>query len=279
MYDIAAPYGTLITSSARIATWNVWGRYGPWHERERAIVSVLRQEHPDIVVLVEAWGADDDDQARRLAAELGFPHHVFGCAESDGDTRSGLAVLSKWPIAHHEEHTLDSPHGSGMANFESNMLCTTIDGPRGQLQVHVVGLTWRLDHSGIRQQQVRQLSRFVAETQRRRFPTVVCGDFNADPDSDEIRMLTGQVEVEVPGLVFYDAWRTAGGDGSGHTWSNDNPWAAPVLWPDRRIDYIFAAHPRRGGAGHPTDCRLIGNEPVDGVFPSDHYGVVADLRY
>jgi hypothetical protein len=38
----------------------------------------------------------------------------------------------------------------------------------------------------------------------------VCGDFNAGPDSDELRMLTGRSETPVPGLVFYDAWELAG---------------------------------------------------------------------
>jgi hypothetical protein len=92
-------------------------------------------------------------------------------------------------------------------------------------------------------------------------------------------MLTGHTEVAVPGVVFYDAWTAAGNEGPGHTWSNANPWAAPVLWPNRRIDYVFSAYPRRGGAGHPTACRVIGTEPVEGVVPSDHYGLVADFRY
>jgi hypothetical protein len=26
-------------------------------------------------------------------------------------------------------------------------------------------------------------------------------------------------------------------------------------------------------------ARLAGTEPVDGIIPSDHYGVVADIRY
>jgi len=40
-----------------------------------------------------------------------------------------------------------------------------------------------------------------------------------------------------------------------------------------------ASLPRRGGAGHPVRCEVIGDEPVGGVVASDHYGVLADLRY
>ena len=37
--------------------------------------------------------------------------------------------------------------------------------------------------------------------------------------------------------------------------------------------------PRAGGAGHVTSCRVIGQDAIDGVVPSDHYGVLAELRY
>ncbi|WP_440105374.1 hypothetical protein [Streptosporangium sp. H16] len=93
-------------------------------------------------------------------------------------------------------------------------------------------------------------------------------------------MLTGKSAAAAPGLVFYDAWATAGTDpAGGHTWAGANPWAAPALWPDLRIDHVLSAWPRRGGAGHPVRCEVIGDEPVGGVVPSDHYGVLADLRY
>ena len=49
--------------------------------------------------------------------------------------------------------------------------------------------------------------------------------------------------------------------------------------PDRRFDYVFSAWPRAFAVGHPVGCRLLGTEPTDGVYASDHYGVVADLRY
>jgi endonuclease/exonuclease/phosphatase family metal-dependent hydrolase len=266
-YDIAEPYGPLVTTTFRLITWNVWGRYGPWEHREAAIRATLERHDPDVVGLVEAW----DEQGARL----GLPYHVFeGDSEVNG-ARSGLAVLSRWPIGAHESRKLTGEKDTG-----GRVLYARIDGPRGVIQVYVVALTWRLEHSGERQRQVREVAAFIAETQRRRHPTVLCGDFNADPDSDELRMLTGKSIPATPGLVFYDAWTAAGnGQDSGHTWAGANPWAAPALWPDRRIDHVLSAWPRRGGAGHPVRCEVIGDEPVGGVVASDHYGVLADLRY
>ena len=75
----------------------------------------------------------------------------------------------------------------------------SVAGERGTIQLFTVLLDYPLGGSGIRQGQVRQLVEFVAETAPRRDLVVVCGDFNAGPDSDEIRMLTGRSAPGVPG--------------------------------------------------------------------------------
>ena len=84
--------------------------------------------------------------------------------------------------------------------------------------------------------------------------------------------------MPVPKLVFADAWETAG-TGPGTTWDNANPYAAAALEPDRRIDYVFTGWPKSGGAGHAVSCRRVADEPIDDIWPSDHFGVVAELRY
>ncbi len=147
------------------------------------------------------------------------------------------------------------------------------------MQVVAVMLDYPLHASGVRQRQVRELLDFVNETTSRRHLTVICGDFNAGPDADEMRMLTGRTESPVPGMVFYDAWEVADDGSPGITWSNDNPLAAVGLIPDRRFDYILSAWPRKGGIGHPTACKRLGVYPAGEPQLSDHYGLVADLRY
>ncbi len=97
-----------------------------------------------------------------------------------------------------------------------------VDG-RALIPLFVVALDYPLDATGVRQGQVRQLADFVQESTRRRHPIVVCGDFNAGPDSDEIRMLTGRTVTAAPGLVFYDVWELAGDGTAGVTWSNRQP--------------------------------------------------------
>lgn len=124
----------------------------------------------------------------------------MGDWDHEGST-SGIDVISRWPITQHERHPLRGDDGDGMGEA----CFAAIDGPRGPVQLFVVMLDYPLHASGLRQAQVRQLAHFVARTTHRRHPIVVCGDFNAGPDSDEVRMLTGRSETPVPGLVFYDA--------------------------------------------------------------------------
>jgi hypothetical protein len=74
----------------------------------------------------------------------------------------------------------------------------------------------------------------------------------------------------------------AGDGGPGYTWSNRNAFAAIALEPERRLDYIFAGYPIRlgeaYGVGKIETCRVVCDYAVDGVWPSDHFGVYAELR-
>ena len=116
------------------------------------------------------------------------------------------------------------------------------------------------------------------------FPPIIVGDFNAEPGSDEIRYMTGLHSMHGRSVAFVDAWEAAGDhslpgeDGLGITWSNRNPYARTEFEPRRRIDYIFAGLPGRSGVGAVESCRVVCNEEMGGVWPTDHFGVFAELR-
>ncbi len=259
----------------RVLTWNLWWRFGPWEARQPAITATLRRIDADVLALQEVWAeVDGVNQAAILAAELGY-EHVFAPGFDDGNLAFGLAVLSRWPIVSMEARALPS-----LPDVDELRLAlkAEIEGPRGGFEVYTTHLNWRFDQSDVRQLQVRALAEMVAESDSRTFPAIMGGDFNADPLADEIRMLTGRAPVPVPRLVFHDAWEVAG-EGPGYTWSNANPFAACDLEPDRRIDYVFVGWPKARGAGHVVGAAVEGVEPVDGIHPSDHYAVLAELRY
>lgn len=274
-------YGPLAGGTLRVLTWNLWWRHGPWEERLPAILSAIAAEEPDVCCLQEVWvdEATGDSLAGRVAGALGEGWTWVGTDRFVADgVVFGNAVVSRWPIA--SSAVLDLPVPTDRVEELRTCIRADVAMPGGEVQVFCTHLNWRFDESHVRQEQVRAICGFVASSPARTYPPVLCGDFNAVPDSDEVRMLTGRSAVPVERLVFHDAWEVAGAPGDpGTTWSNANPYAVLDLEPDRRIDYVFVGWPKAGGRGHVEACRVVGAEPVDGVVPSDHYGVVADLRF
>ena len=269
-------FGPLIETTVRVVSWNLWWRFGPWEERFPAIVSTLRELDPDVCCLQEVWDEAGRNQAAKLAEALGGYHHAYTSGIRHDGVAFGNAVISRWPITGSEGR--DLPDGDGDREGRS-VLRAEVDGPRGPIELYCTHLHWKLYDSHVRQAQVTTICEFIAESRdRRAYPPVLCGDFNAPPDSDEIRALTGRTRTFVLRQAFLDAWEVAG-EGPGHSWTVENPYAALDLEPSRRIDYVLVGYPRRGGAGHAVAARLAGLDPVDGVVPSDHLAVVADLRY
>ena len=287
----------------RVATWNLWWRFGPWEQRQPAIKQVLEGLDVDVLLLQEVYGPSTDsgtDQARELAAALGM--HWIATTETnrtsfdghtnrtsfDGHTNRtsfGCAILSRWPIVRADQCWL--PAGPAKPPHRS-ALWALLDHPDGPQPVATTHLDWRYDNSRLRQRQIETLVTWLAahhlalgnelgvDPDQHR-PLILGGDFNAVPESDEMRRLFGLGEPyansDSPIRVFTDLW-AACGDGPGHTWTRDNEHAADAQWPRRRLDYLLVSWPRPKPTGNPLACCLTGLEPVAGVVPSDHACVV-----
>jgi endonuclease/exonuclease/phosphatase family metal-dependent hydrolase len=262
----------------RIVTWNLWWRFGDWEARLPAILRTLAALDADIMCLQEVWAEEDGpDQAQVLAGHLGYESVSTTHRWSDGLSIDN-AVLSRLPIGSSESRALPGPDGEPGPR---QVLLADLTGAGGRIPVFTAHLDYRYDASALRTAQAAAVARFVAERRSsspQAFPPVLAGDLNAVPGSDEVRSLTGVAPVPVPGLAFQDAWEQGGDGGGGHTWSAANPYLADAAWPGRRLDYVLVGWPRPRPVGNIVSCRIAGTEAVDGVQPSDHYAVVADLR-
>lgn len=154
----------------------------------------------------------------------------------------------------------------------------------GELLFIAATASWRLDAEAVREQQAVELGDLDAR-HRTDLPTIIAGDFNAAPDAASIRYLTGRQSLSGRSVHYHDAWEVAG-DGPGHTWTADNAHTADLLdrivrqpGHRRRLDYVFTgswhAHPR--ARCEIRTAHLAFDRPTDGVWPSDHYGVVVDV--
>lgn len=259
----------------RVLTWNLWWRYGPWQQRREAIAAVLAEIGPDVCGLQEVWVTREGNLAGELAERLGM-HWCWAVADMGDGLYIGNAVLSRWPITGQAEVRLPT----GDLNEGRVALHARIDTPGGSLPMFTTHLTYLPGGSHIRLGQVRRLAEFVAaHAGNATYPPVVTGDLNAEPDSDELRLLGGLLTTPAaPGLVLVDAWRYAEAGDSGFTWDRRNGYQSDTVLPDSRIDYILTGLPREQNRGRVRTARLAGTSPVDGVWPSDHFAVVADLE-
>ncbi len=260
-------------------TWNLWWGFNEWKQRRVAILEVIRQEQPDIIGLQEVWADADENMAGWLAERLEM-HWTYGAPTDqqrwqqrigDHAAQFGVAVLSRWPIR--DGQVFDLPEDPSRP-----MLSVMIDAPHAVIPfvtVHLSALP--LGGSARRVAQVEAIARHVATLPEQAHPPIVTGDFNAEPDSDELRRFGGNVTAPVvQGQVFLDAWRVAAGADPGFTWDRANPYVGQWIEPSARIDYIHIAG-RSTPLGHVRSAHRAGMGPVDGIWPSDHYAVVADF--
>ena len=264
----------------RVLTWNLWWQFGNWEERQPVIDEVLRSVDADVLCLQEVYCTDQEDQFARIQSLLGF-HGIATIGTDGARARFGNAILSRFPIDASSQQILPAEDGKAghrsalYAHIHNGVVTTTIA---------CTHLEWRYHQSLLRQ---RQLEAVVAQLPNSgpEQLVILAGDFNAVPESDEIRRLTGLA----PGFtdqsgrpaIFTDSW-AAVGDGPGFTWTRENPNSADAQWPRRRIDSVLVGWPRPKPHGNPLRARLDGHEPGSGSGPagvvgSDHSAVVVEL--
>jgi endonuclease/exonuclease/phosphatase family metal-dependent hydrolase len=259
----------------RVLTLNLWNRSGPWPARARRIREWIERLDPDLIGFQEVLRGSDGDQANELLEGRGY-HVAFARATDFWEDRSlefGNAAASRWPITDRDEVELPSG-GDGERRVAVSI---TVASPHGPLALTSTHLNWRLHHGWVREKQVVAVCDRVRERRPQGgFPPVLVGDFNAEPDSTEIRYVSGLHAIDGRSVHFREAWRHAGDGGPG---SNRNAYARPWIEPERRIDYIFVGPPPQPtGLGNVETCRVVCDDAVDGVWPSDHFGVYAELR-
>lgn len=284
----------------RVLTLNIWNRSGPWAARLPLIRAGLAAEAAHIVGLQEVMCMSGPlgtmsqlDELAPSEASDGvsphYPHRVYAPAwtiDADSGFTMGNAIVSQFPIVDTAQTLLPNPigHETRAVLFA---LCQT---PHGLQPVAVTHLDWQLDLSHARCEQVafivEKLAEWLAPHRQARadlLPAVLLGDFNAEAGSDEIRFLRGYHALPSPstgkprGAYFNDAVLFTEGD-DGPTFARDNVFAGREREPNRRIDYIFVETPDRFGRGLPLSGRRCFLTASDGIHPSDHYGVVADLQ-
>jgi len=272
--DVVVPYACHETdhntgSRMRVLTLNVQTDVGD-PRRTGLINAELRRIAPDVVALQEVRS----HQLAELVAGTGLhptrQEDLLGAPPPGMERFGGTVVATRWP--HHvvevREHR---PAGQGDVHWWTLAVVVAVPA-LGELLFVVPTTPWQPAAEPARVRQAREVAEIDAR-HRTGLPTVVAGDLNAGPDAASLRVLTGRHR-------FRDAWAEAGA-GPGWTWSVDNPLAAAeiarVLGRSAhraRIDHVLVGPGARVRAAH-----LVGDRPVEGVWLSDHAGVLIELEF
>jgi endonuclease/exonuclease/phosphatase family metal-dependent hydrolase len=269
----------------RVLTMNV--QHDAGDPRRTALINAeLRRLAPDVVTFQEVCYPDATDQLAALVAGTGLrtTHQaaVLDHLPPDADVYGGTALATRW-----SHRVVDVVEGRTDEGLYWYTLAALIDLPGlGPLLLVTPTTFWKTGAEVWRERQMLDVADLDAR-HRTRLPTIVAGDFNAVPESSSIRFLSGLQSLHGRSVQYYDAWAVAG-EGPGHTWTVDNATGAAEIerlvgqpgWRNR-IDYIFVGcpHADQDARARILDVQLVGDRPFDGVWLSDHYGVLAELEY
>ena len=284
----------------RLVTLNLWGTEAPLDRRLALALRQLAALDPDVVCLQEVrpldgrqgattghWLADRLSRHLLYAPSMRWDDGAFGPGSRGGE--EGLAILSRWPLLARRSLRLPEARPTETRQLLSAQLATEA----GPIWVHTTHLHYRLDDGNARAAQVIAIDDAIRACGRGNDdpPQLLCGDFNATPDSDEARFLRGLTTLAGRRTHFQDAWlrchdeppRGAGPE-AGITWSSENRFTRPLrsLDLDRRIDHVYVTTRKKDGRGTVLRCEVVLTErDGDGahaICASDHFGVLAEVQ-
>jgi len=264
----------------RVMTINLLAADQADYEARRVVLKQgLESWQPDIVALQETvWGNGYDQAADLLGDGYAVVRHLG--QESDG---VGAALASRWPMGKPAQVDLRLPPRADLLPWAA-ALAVEIEAPEpiGRLLFVHRKPTWQVGFAHEREQQSVASARFVEQQlDGRDLHVVLAGDFDDTPDSSSIRFWTGRQSLDGTSVAYRDAWEALHPEDPGHTFTPENPLVRAGQMPleiGRRIDYVMVRCGTHGPTLDVAACSRVFDEPVDGVWGSDHFGVVADLR-
>lgn len=212
------------------------------------IARIIRDQSPHLVCLNEVDCNTErtygDDQARKIAAELGMDF-TFAKNFAIGDGWYGNAILSRYPIKFSENRLYQEAEG----REQRGLLHTIIR--IGVREVHFYGTHFSVD-SLANASEASEMLDIILDWGLNQ-PVIVAGDLNMEPNYQRIRELT---------YYLYDI--------GAHL--EANPYTYPSTNPTRRIDYIFC-----NDKITPKSVYVVNTE--NARLASDHLPVIAQFQF
>jgi endonuclease/exonuclease/phosphatase family metal-dependent hydrolase len=201
------------------------------------------------------------NRAEAIAAATGYQWD-WKVAHDVAVYQEGTGFVSRWPVLWTE--AIDLPHGE-FGITKRVTIGAGIDTPYGELAFFSSHATLSPDEAVKADQALATWQLMSAHDNGQ--PAFLGADMNAEPGTLAMRMLRGEATHDGYTGDLLDAWTAANPSLEGLT----NPSDAP----DKRIDYVYV----RNSDAAAISCELVLTAPVDGLYASDHLGVMCDVSW
>ncbi len=245
----------------RIISFNTWKCDGNYLQRIEAMKQQLVLLAPDIIALQECFAAEEINihTASTLSAHLNMPYKwaparfkARNFYEKMIDSYSGLAILSRFPFQDHQVINLPSATADG----ERIAQIVRLEINHRIILIANLHLTHLKGAQSLRKEQLNSLMKNISEGLSTSY-TFLCGDFNTEVDTAPLQFLENSFQASHSFYLFQKL---------------QHP---PATIHDMCIDFIYTL-PDKNGI-HPTclESAIVLHESHEGVYPSDHKGVMA----
>jgi endonuclease/exonuclease/phosphatase family metal-dependent hydrolase len=250
----------------RLVSINSWKAEGDYPRRIEVMGKAIAALAPDVIAIQEDFCTQDGQthtgkmlkdmlQMQLSCAPARLKHRLLGSQEVL--STSGLALLSKEAVV--EQHVIVLPQDPR----DGERICQLVKLRRSAdecwlANIHLTHLADRVD---LRRAQIEAILQ-AADVLRANMPLLLCGDFNASPDSEELAQF-----IRPKGRLI-DAFAGE----SKQTLLHPNESAGD-------LDHIFI---HSDGESAPISVAkawlALGLADENGILPSDHCAVCADLQ-
>lgn len=257
----------------KVITINILFELDEWEQRRMLLVNGLAAEQPDLIALQEVNLTENT--GTWLAEQLGM-HYIQTVPfqkESPHGIPYGIVILSRHPFVRQETLDLQS-----QGRFAQYVEVAPANQPLAFCNGHYY---WHPGNHLERDKQVQRLLDWLGELPPD-MPVIAVGDFNGTPETSAIALMRQHF------VSAYAAHQGREPDYTcptplaqrnkrkllRHIWRNLTVNHTLIPWRGT-LDYIFVSQHLRV-----TDCRLILTKPASRsrLYPSDHFGIVADLE-
>lgn len=282
-------------------------------ERAQALADEIAAKHPDLIGLQEVvlwrsqYPADLSPTPNAMTVEFDFLHLLLDALDARGLHYTPVAISTGLDIEaprQRSDLTLEDIRLTDREvilartdlsvadlklsniqerNFANNLIIPLFSGPftilRGwaSADVKVRGKSFRFVTTHLEpfspDVQVVQANELLQGPGSIDVPLVFIGDFNSNADGSGTPTYSNLIAAG-----FVDAWSQTHPDDPGFTCCQDANLLNPMSHLSERIDLVLFR-----GKFNTTDVDIVGENPDDrtisGLWPSDHAGVVATLRF